>query len=371
MQSTRLRSLIFQLHRYLGLICGLILVVIGTTGSLLVFSSEIEHQLVISKIGVVIPQENLANIDRILATVRTELKQMPGFTLGNLLFPQDATSPYQARLWNDSDQLVQMFIHPYTGQVMGKIPQSDNWLRGLLDLHYQLLAGDTGTIVAGITGLLLFILSITGIVLWPGWRKLIAGFKIKWNAHPKRLNFDIHKVAGVIAAVFLAFTGFTGFCWNFYDWSSGIIYAITFTPKPPELTSKPIPGRSPIPIAKIIAIADKAIPNSITTYVGVPNKPKDIVRVGLRQSHELSEFGESEVALDPYTGKVLRVQNSKELPLGDRILNAFVPLHYGTFGGLPTRILYIFVGLSPLILFITGFVMWQYRKRKVVKSKAI
>lgn len=90
MRSTRLRSLIFQLHRYLGLICGLILVVIGTTGSLLVFSSEIEHQLVISKIGVVIPQENLANIDRILATVRTELRQMPGFTLGNLLFPQDA-----------------------------------------------------------------------------------------------------------------------------------------------------------------------------------------------------------------------------------------------------------------------------------------
>lgn len=264
-----------------------------------------------------------------------------------------------------------MFINPYTGQVMGKIPQSDNWLRGLLDLHYQLLAGDTGTIVAGITGLLLFILSITGIVLWPGWRKLIAGFKIKWNAHPKRLNFDIHKVAGVIAAVFLAFTGFTGFCWNFYDWSSGIIYAITFTPKPPELTSKPIPGRSPIPIAKIIAIADKAIPNSIVTYVGVPNKPKDIVRVGKRQSHELSEFGESEVALDPYTGKVLRVQNSKKLLLGDRILNAFVPLHYGTFGGLPTRILYIFVGLSPLILFITGFVMWQYRKRKVVKSKTI
>ncbi|MEH2085041.1 MAG: PepSY-associated TM helix domain-containing protein [Nostoc sp.] len=49
--------------------------------------------------------------------------------------------------------------------------------------------------------------------------------------------------------------------------------------------------------------------------------------------------------------------------MGDRILNSFTPLHYGTFGGLPTRILYVFVGLAPLILFITGFVMWQYRKR--------
>ncbi|MEH2367214.1 PepSY-associated TM helix domain-containing protein [Nostoc sp.] len=38
-------------------------------------------------------------------------------------------------------------------------------------------------------------------------------------------------------------------------------------------------------------------------------------------------------------------------------------MHYGTFGGLPTRILYVFVGLAPLILFITGFVMWKQRYR--------
>ncbi|NJM71508.1 MAG: TonB-dependent siderophore receptor [Scytonema sp. RU_4_4] len=47
--------------------------------------------------------------------------------------------------------------------------------------------------------------------------------------------------------------------------------------------------------------------------------------------------------------------------VGDRVLNSFVPLHYGTFGGLPTRILYVFVGLAPLILFVTGFVMYWYR----------
>ncbi|MEH2463939.1 PepSY-associated TM helix domain-containing protein [Nostoc sp.] len=40
-----------------------------------------------------------------------------------------------------------------------------------------------------------------------------------------------------------------------------------------------------------------------------------------------------------------------------RVLNSFEPLHYGTFGGILTRILYVFVGLAPLILFITGFVI--------------
>jgi outer membrane receptor protein involved in Fe transport len=55
------------------------------------------------------------------------------------------------------------------------------------------------------------------------------------------------------------------------------------------------------------------------------------------------------------------VDNGLKMPLGDRVLNSFTPLHYGTFGGLPTRILYVFVGLAPLILFLTGFLMYLYR----------
>jgi len=367
MRSLKLRSLVFQLHRYLGLICGVVLIIIGTTGSLLIFEPELEHQLIEHRLGVIVPQGNPISIDAVVASVRAELGRAPHLTLGNILMPQDATSPYQARLRDSGDHLVQLFIHPYTGQIMGTIPEAESWLHIALRLHYQLLAGNTGMIIAGITGLLLFILSLTGIVLWPGWRKLIVGFKIKWNAHPKRRNFDIHKVAGAIAAVFLAFTGFTGFCWNFYDWSSSVIYAITLTPKPPELVSKPLPNQVTLPISKSLAVANTIFPNSITTYVGVPSKPDGVVRVGKRQAHEALRYGESEVLVDPYSGKVLHKQDSKTSGLGDRILNAFAPLHFGTFWGLPSRILYVFVGLAPLILFITGFVMWWYRKRKDVR----
>ncbi|MHC5862935.1 PepSY domain-containing protein [Nostoc sp.] len=48
---------------------------------------------------------------------------------------------------------------------------------------------------------------------------------------------------------------------------------------------------------------------------------------------------------------------------GYNILNSFNDLHYGTFGGLPTRILYVFVGVAPLVLFVTVFFMWWYRYR--------
>lgn len=364
MKQIRLRSLTFQLHRYLGLVGGCILVIIGSTGSLLVFEPELEHQAIEHEIGKIVPQGEPVSIDAVVATVQAELSRATNLTLGNLLIPQDATSPYQARLWDANDHLVQLFIHPYTGQVMGMIPETKSWLHTALRLHYQLLAGDTGMIVAGLTGLLLFFLSMTGIVLWPGWRKFITGFKIKWNAHPKRRNFDIHKVVGVIAAIFLAFTGFTGFCWNFYDWSKAVIYAMTFTPQPTEFRSKPLSEQSALPISKVLQVADTTFPNAITTYIGLPSKPDGVVRVGKRQAHESFRYGESEMLVDPYTGQALSVQDSKTLALGDRVLNAFVSLHYGTFWGLTSRVLYVFVGLAPLILFLTSLVMWRYRKQK-------
>ena len=78
----------------------------------------------------------------------------------------------------------------------------------------------------------------------------------------------------------------------------------------------------------------------------------------------------SYVNLDRYSGKVLRIERSSTMALGDRILNSFSPLHFGTFGGISTRILYVFVGLAPLTLFVTGFVMWRYRKPKEVVTNS-
>jgi uncharacterized iron-regulated membrane protein len=89
-----------------------------------------------------------------------------------------------------------VFINPYTGVILNPKPKPSliQKLFGIIyPLHYSLLGGDIGTKFVGIVGLLFTILSITGIILWSGWRNLITGFKIKWNAHPKRLNFDMHR----------------------------------------------------------------------------------------------------------------------------------------------------------------------------------
>jgi uncharacterized iron-regulated membrane protein len=362
MKTLKLRDLTFQLHRYLGLGVGLILVIVGLTGSLLVFVPELDAQIVQQRFGYVMPQAQPIAPDKLVETVKIAYANHSDWKINQVQmvshFPY-----YTVRLKRPDETQWEVFVNPYTGKVMGDRQRETAFFSRILDLHYTLLSGAIGTIIVGIAALLLFILSITGIVLWPGWRKLISGFKIKWNAHPKRLNYDLHKVAGIITAAFLAVIAFTGFCWNFYDQTTPIVYAATLTPKPLEVKSTIVKGQASLSLGEALRQAELALPGAVTTFITLPTQPDEAFHFFKKVPQDSEDYNSS-VEVDQYSGKVLAVQDSRVAKLGDRILNSFTPLHYGTFGGIPTRILYIFVGLAPTVLLVTGFMMWRSRWRR-------
>ncbi|MDF5706511.1 MAG: PepSY-associated TM helix domain-containing protein [Nostoc sp. S4] len=143
------------------------------------------------------------------------------------------------------------------------------------------------------------------------------------------------------------------------------IYGLTSTPNPSNLVSQNITGKLPLNVTQQLQKADTALPDEVTTYVLLPIKPEDAMAVGKKLPQESWKYGYSQIYLDRYTNKILRLNNGLKAPLGEKIWDSFGALHYGTLGGLPTRILYVFVGLVPLILFITDFVMWRYRYQKI------
>lgn len=371
MNSKKIRDITFYLHRYIGLFVGLILIIVGLTGSLLVFQKEIDHSLISHQFGHIVPQGEKISVAAALDTVKAAFANTPDLKVSSITTLPGAEEPYTFWLTSSEDKRTQVFVNPYTAKILGSRVWDSTLIGLTFKLHYQLLGGEIGTYIVGVAALLLFILCVTGLVLWPGWRKLISGFKIKWQAHPKRVNFDIHKVSGIVTVVFLSLLAFTGFCWNFYDFAKPVIYAVTLSPNPAEPVFLPIAKKSPLSTRKLLQKADAALPGAVTTYVSLPQTPEGIFRVGKKLPHESNEYGESEVYLDRFSGKVAKLQNSLKASLGDRVLNSFTPLHYGTFGGLLTRILYVFVGLAPLILSVTGFVMWWYRRRSKSKQQIV
>ncbi len=366
MKSRKLRNIAFTLHRYIGLAVGIILVIVGLTGSLLVFEHEMDEWAIQQRFGRVVAQAQRLPTATLVDNIKTAYAKHPDWQVGQVqMLPKQEV--YTIRLNRPDDTQWEVFVNPYTGVIMGNRQRETALFNRVVELHYALLVGNTGIVIVGIAAFLLVVLNITGIVLWPGWRNLSSGFKIKWNANPKRLNFDIHKVAGIITVVFLTAIAFTGFCWNFYDYAAPAIYAATFTPKPPEVKSTLANGKPTLQLDEILRRSNAPLLGATSTFINLPKKPDEVFEIYKKLPGDGEDFN-SYVKLDQFSGKVLHVQDSRTIGLGDRVLNSFTPLHYGTFGGMPTRILYVFVGLSPTILLITGYVMWWHRRKPKEKT---
>lgn len=382
-KTKRIRDLVFIAHRYIGLAVGIVLAIVGLTGSILVFIPELITMQIAQALPTVVPKGDRLPIevlyDRAAAYLKTKAPgdRIDGFSPSDYHVFQPNETIYVRHI-GTTDTLHGFYLNPYTGEVIGddtKTSAVSGFWEWAIELHEALLAGDLGLYFVGIVGLLATILAITGIVLWPGWRKLTSGFKIKWSGHIKRRNFDLHKVVGIIVSIFLAMATFTGFCWNLAPWATPAIYALTLTnPSTADsaAVSKPLPGMENVDLLrqqlpKIAPTIKTQFPDWELANAYIDDSHQGtITAIGcLRQHH--NQF--INFAFDKYSGNLIRRlgQNS----LGDRIMGSFTAVHYGTFAGLPSRILYIFVGLSPTILLITGFSMWKLRKGRRTSSKSI
>jgi PepSY-associated TM region len=69
----------------------------------------------------------------------------------------------------------------------------------------------------------------------------------------------------------------------------------------------------------------------------------------------------STVEIETATAKVRSASKVSESPLLFQVILTVVALHYGTLGGLTTQILYLAIGLMPIVLLTMGYLMWRQR----------
>jgi uncharacterized iron-regulated membrane protein len=373
MRYKEIRQFNFPLHRYLGLAVGIILAIVGLTGSALVFQSELDHAAVRLQYGRIVPEAHRLSPEVVLNKVKTIDANKESITIASIDLATASDLPDKVKIKLNNNESVEIFVNPYTGNILGDRPDSNlfKWIR---QLHDHLLLGrignlEIGKIIVGIVAFLFLVINLTGVILWDGWRKLPQGFTIQWQAKSLRVNYDIHKVVGILAVTFLTFTAFTGFLWNFkLDKPVARLITQSSTPlQPTTLESKPTKDCSILSLTAILQIADAALPNAVTTKIKFPETPNEVFKVHKKFPQEHGQTGRSRVAIDPYSGEILELKNGLNLPLYQQVLNSFEEIHYGTFAGLPTRILYVLVGVTPLILLITGLVMYIHRRPKVKK----
>jgi uncharacterized iron-regulated membrane protein len=268
-----------------------------------------------------------------------------------------------------------LLVDPGTGEI-GAVQTSTGTFMGFLaQLHYSLLSGETGLSINAFAGALAIFFAITGLVLW--WRgrtKWKNGLRIKARGVSSRVrNYSIHSAVGFYASLFLAIVGLSGIYFAaprpFLSAAAHLQGTSLTVMKdfldPPSSTTEP--GMTDASIDQIVTSARAQFPGSPISEIELPLKPEDAWQFHYFP-HGTFDLGNAElVTIDRRSGKVLTTRRTADLPLAIRMVIMLRPLHYGSFGGNITKVLWIFLGLTPAILFVTGLLMWRKRIAGTVK----
>ncbi|MCZ2148516.1 MAG: PepSY domain-containing protein [Bryobacterales bacterium] len=354
------RRWLFQIHLWVGIIVGLYAIVIGVSGTVLVFREEIVESSLHQWRGVSAPPgAPRASPDEIVAAVRKAGGYQGTLTLE---FPQEPDRAIEATFFT-RNFMHYVFVDPYRARVLAQVIPGGPALRWLDTLHGNFFLKRPGRVINGIGGLLLVLLALTGICIWwPGrklWRRrMIIGFRARF----KRLNWDVHNTLGfwgLAAVVIVSFTG-AFFTWpQIYRAAVARCFPLSKSEAPPRVERPPDASRAPL--AALLAAANQAVPEGPAWRINIPGSPNDPVRVLKRGGGDPPYRTATTITLNPYTSRVLRVDRYAGHTAGDKIFAWIGPLHIGNFGGLPVKLVYALIGLLFPTLFLTGFIMWWDR----------
>ncbi len=360
-----LRRVSSWIHLYGGLVLGGLLIVISVSGSALVFKDTLDRWLRPDLLRVE-PAAERVSLNEAVDAVQTA---HPDAQLRLIEMPFDAAAPLTVWLAEDN---THVYVDPYRGTVLGTRAHDAGIMNTISHLHIELLAGNTGFLIVGITGLLLVVLTITGLVLW--WpRRLKAlwnALRIAWQHGALRFNYDLHRAGGFYTTVFVLLVALTGSAFTFYPTTQQLISTLTASdPWPPARPTVEAPEDSTRSAAALdydaaLQTALDRLPGAEASFVYLPQEPTAPLTVRLRTPPEWHPNGRSFAYLHPTERSVLRVDDAREAPGGAQLLQTFYPLHVGAVGGLLVKWLYVILGLAPTILSISGTIIWYRRWRR-------
>ena len=352
------RKALFQFHLWCGLILGFYFVVVCLTGSIVVYKKELER-LQIPHLVKVEPSGERGSFAAMVDLVQ---RTYPGYQLQNAFLYEEPGVSWSFRLQGKEGR-VQVYVDPYRIRLLGHDTYHDKFLQWVYDLHTDLLLGKTGSLLNGWGAFLLVAMCLSGIVVWwPGLRSWRKGLEWARAARWKRQNYDLHKLSGLASFALLALLAITGAYWSFPKQYEDFLAWVTQGPSkrnPPVVAE--VPGLPRASLDHVLVAARNAIPGGEMTLFRFSNKAGVAHSLHKRLPGDWRTQGDNVAYVHPQTAQVIRVDYHRDLPLGVRLQRDIYGLHFGTFWGHPSRVVWLLLGLVPLALFVSGLLMYWNR----------
>lgn len=374
MQRDRHKRL-YNVHSWSGIVLGLLIYVVAFSGTAAMFADEIKAWEDPS-LRLAVP-ETAISIDAEFRQFQTEATQLGDAQFLIFNFPDDHYPYYEAlthiHIEGEVDRDLKRKWNPTTGEVLAERGQGlSEWI---LDFHRNFMLPRTlGRALVGIVGMVLMLSILTGILIHG---KIIKEFFTLRLKRSQRLKWqDSHKVLGIISLPFSTMMAFTGAFLGVIAILAPIIAFLAFKGDQDALINAVLgePLQPSGEIAEMISMdqiyalqhpdTGTAPYRVIMTNYGDTNAQFDVL---FKADLELATT--EIMPVNGATGEPLEATLLESANPANRVVNAMSPLHYGTFGGVWLKWLYVLLGLGLCALTATGLMLWVERRQHGSEGK--
>lgn len=291
---------------------------------------------------------------------------------------------------------VTYYVNPYNAEVLGNSgaikSATVDFMGYMFSLHRWLLLDKIeepifeglenrklGSYITGIATILFTIGVLTGMAIWfpkkiKSWKQ---GLKINWSGSWKRTNHDLHNTLGFYSCIFLFLMGVTGPLFSFDWYRDGLRKTLGTYQSPDAPPVKAPSSNADLAIDKKLNVADySAAASQVLNYDGdlhlsFPADSAATVVVTKYKNGFFAPAAGDKVALDQYSGKVLELSKFSEMPFNERVSGSLKALHLGDVYGTFTKLIYFLACLIATSLPVTGTLIWLNKMKKKKKKPIV
>lgn len=377
----------------------LFLVIVGLSGSLLAFYTELDRALNPELYPPV--RSELARMDMATLAERVENAE-PGLSVTKIYFrdPERVEVAVLAKPGQPALAFDTLLLDPHSGEELARHRWGD-LLQGrigimpfIYKLHYELALGTFGLWALGIVALAWTLDCFVGLYLTlparrrqradgpPArsfWQRWAAAWRIKRNADAYRTVYDLHRAGGLWLWIVLLVFAWSCVYMNLWDtvytWTTRAV--LDYRPYWAELHDRPAgtpiqPMGWPAALARAQALAAEqataqgfAIDSPVSLRL---DADKGAYAYQLRSSRDIQDRrGVSMLFFDAETGAPRHVELPSGQHDGNTVSSWLFALHMANVFGLPYRIFVCVLGLVIAMLSATGVYIWW--KKRVARRK--
>ena len=388
-----MRAAMLLVHRYVGLLLALFLVIAGITGSLLAWNEELEAAISPQLFRVTAPP-GAARMDPLLLHARVQARYADALAARlPLEFTDGRSVLFALRPLSKSQKLAndQVFVDPYTGQTLGQrrwgnISQGmKNLMPFIYRLHYSLALDGIGTVLFGIVALLWTLDCFAGAWLtlpnkppsgeparrWPA--RWWQAWKFR-SGSAYKISFNLHRAGGLWTWAMLFVLAWSSVAFNLpqvYDPAMKAIVAhqrgLETIPKlaRPKLAPA-LSWEQALPAARRL-MAQQAQAGGFTVAAEkalLYDPQRAIYRYDVRSSHDIRhKGGHTRLVMNADTGALLGLWLPTGAAAGDTLSTWMATLHMAAMWGWPLQLLVCLMGLAVTALSVTGVHVWLRKRR--------